>query len=90
MVTLLRWLADHCHCLPGEALPLAVPERQGMRLETLIHLEADWDGEPPPRVGIYSKEAFRALYETLTKVMSEFDHVGEIKRPQPPWPHGVI
>ena len=30
------------------------------------------------------------IYETLTKVMSEFDHVGEIKRPQPPWPHGVI
>ncbi|MCI0788686.1 MAG: DsbA family protein [Chloroflexi bacterium] len=30
------------------------------------------------------------IYETLTKVMSEFEHVGEIKRPQPPWPHGVI
>ena len=30
------------------------------------------------------------IYQTLTKVMSEFEHVGEIKRPQPPWPHGVI
>ena len=30
------------------------------------------------------------IYETLTKVMSQFEHVGEIKRPQPPWPHGVI
>ena len=30
------------------------------------------------------------MYETLTKTMSEFAHVGEIKRPQPPWPHGVI
>ena len=30
------------------------------------------------------------IYDSLTKVMSEFDHVGEIKRPQPPWPHGVI
>lgn len=30
------------------------------------------------------------IYETLFKTMSEFAHVGEIKRPQPPWPHGVI
>ena len=30
------------------------------------------------------------IYDSLTKVISEFDHVGEIKRPQPPWPHGVI
>jgi 2-hydroxychromene-2-carboxylate isomerase len=30
------------------------------------------------------------IYETLTKAMSQFDHVGEFKRPQPPWPHGVI
>lgn len=30
------------------------------------------------------------IYESLTKTMSEFVHVGELKRPQPPWPHGVI
>ena len=30
------------------------------------------------------------IYETLTKTMSQFEHVGEFKRPQPPWPHGVI
>ncbi len=30
------------------------------------------------------------IYESLFKTMSEFAHVGEIKRPQPPWPHGVI
>jgi len=30
------------------------------------------------------------IYETMTKAMKEFDHVGEFKRPQPPWPHGVI
>jgi len=30
------------------------------------------------------------IYETMTKAMSEFNHVGEFKRPQPPWPHGVI
>ena len=30
------------------------------------------------------------MYDSLTKTMSEFVHVGELKRPQPPWPHGVI
>ena len=30
------------------------------------------------------------MFETLSKTMSEFVHVGELKRPQPPWPHGVI
>jgi hypothetical protein len=30
------------------------------------------------------------IFESLTKTMSEFVHVGELKRPQPPWPHGVI
>lgn len=30
------------------------------------------------------------VYDTLTNMMSEIKHVGEIKRPQPPWPHGVI
>ena len=30
------------------------------------------------------------MQETLFKTMSEFAHVGEFKRPQPPWPHGVI
>jgi len=30
------------------------------------------------------------IYETMSKAMNEFAHVGEFKRPQPPWPHGVI
>ena len=30
------------------------------------------------------------IYDNLMKSMSEFAHVGEFKRPQPPWPHGVI
>ena len=30
------------------------------------------------------------IYETLFKTMSEISHVGELKRPQPPWPEGVI
>jgi hypothetical protein len=30
------------------------------------------------------------VYVSLTKMVSELHHVGEVKRPQPPWPHGVI
>jgi len=30
------------------------------------------------------------VFESLSTVMSEFKHVGEVKRPQPPWPHGVV
>jgi hypothetical protein len=30
------------------------------------------------------------VYDTLVKMMNDIKHVGEIKRPQPPWPHGVI
>jgi hypothetical protein len=30
------------------------------------------------------------IFESLTAVIEDAKHVGEIKRPQPPWPHGVI
>ena len=30
------------------------------------------------------------VYVSLVKVMSEFAQVGELKRPQPPWPHGIV
>jgi hypothetical protein len=30
------------------------------------------------------------MFETLSKTINEFVHVGELKRPQPPWPHGII
>jgi predicted DsbA family dithiol-disulfide isomerase len=30
------------------------------------------------------------VYNTLTKFVGDLKHVGEVKRPQPPWPHGVI
>jgi protein-disulfide isomerase-like protein with CxxC motif len=39
---------------------------------------------------IPSTEESAEIYEGLTKTMSQFAHVGEVKRPQPPWPHGVI
>ncbi len=31
-----------------------------------------------------------AIYDNLTEMVSDLKHVGEVKRPQPPWPHGVI
>ena len=36
------------------------------------------------------EEQSEEMYESLIKVMGEFGHLGELKRPQPPWPHGVI
>ena len=30
------------------------------------------------------------IFNSVSKVMEEFEHVGELKRPQPPWPHEVL
>jgi predicted DsbA family dithiol-disulfide isomerase len=30
------------------------------------------------------------IYESLTRVITDAQHVGEVKRPSPPWPHGII
>ena len=30
------------------------------------------------------------MYDSLMKVAADFKYLGEMKRPQPPWPHGVI
>ena len=30
------------------------------------------------------------VFDSLVKVMGQLEHVGEVKRPQPPWPHGVV
>ncbi len=36
------------------------------------------------------EEQSEEMYDSLVKVMGEFGHLGELKRPQPPWPHRVI
>jgi len=36
------------------------------------------------------EEQASEILDSLSHLISEFEHVGEIKRPQPPWPHGVI
>ena len=30
------------------------------------------------------------MYDNLMQMVNDFQYVGEVKRPQPPWPHGVI
>jgi predicted DsbA family dithiol-disulfide isomerase len=35
------------------------------------------------------KERAADIYKDLMKMMSTWDNIGEIKRPQPPWPSGV-
>ena len=36
-----------------------------------------------------SKEDAAEMYDSLVKMMSQWVNIGEIKRPQPPWPAGV-
>jgi len=36
-----------------------------------------------------SREESVEIYDNLTKLMSQWINIGEIKRPQPPWPAGV-
>ena len=45
---------------------------------------------PSSRCSFRLKNSRLRSYDNLMKSMSEFVHVGEFKRPQPPWPHGVI
>ena len=42
------------------------------------------------KVFVPPDEQAAEMYETLSKAMSEFAYMGELKRPQPPWPHGII
>ena len=67
---------------------IAVEEYGAFGVPTFVFAE----GKPATflKMFIPPDEQAAEIYESLTKVMSEFDHVGEIKRPQPPWPHGVI
>ena len=30
------------------------------------------------------------MYDTIKTMVSDHRHIGEVKRPQPPWPHGII
>lgn len=66
MVQLLRWLAREYCCSLAEALPLAVPERHGAELQSLIRLEG-WDGDVPSRLGLLSRQTLKAMYQALVE-----------------------
>jgi hypothetical protein len=36
------------------------------------------------------EEQSAEIFDSMTKVIGQFEHVGEMKRPQPPWPHDVL
>jgi hypothetical protein len=39
---------------------------------------------------IPSEEQSAEIFDSMSKVIGQFEHVGEMKRPQPPWPHDVL
>jgi hypothetical protein len=36
------------------------------------------------------EEQSAEIFESMSKVIGQYEHVGEMKRPQPPWPHDVL
>jgi len=64
LVELLRWVAREYCCSLAEALPLAVPERHGAELQTVVSLE-EWDGSVPQRVGLLTRQTLEALHKAL-------------------------
>ncbi len=71
----------------GESHTKAVEDYGAFGVPTFI-----FDGGNPTFLKMFIPPEDQAveIYETLMKTMSQFAHVGEVKRPQPPWPHGVI
>jgi|TARA_Y100000588_G_scaffold172608_1_gene186454 protein-disulfide isomerase-like protein with CxxC motif len=71
----------------GESHTIAVEQHGAFGVPTFVFGE---DKATFLKMFIPPDEQAAEIYETMTKAMSEFAHVGEFKRPQPPWPHGVI
>jgi len=71
----------------GESHTIAVEEYGAFGVPTFVFGEGN---STFLKMFIPPDEQVVEIYETMTKAMSEFVHVGEFKRPQPPWPHGVI
>jgi primosomal protein N' (replication factor Y) len=63
---LLRWLSREYRCSLAEALPLAVPERHGAELQSVVSL-GTWDGSVPPRIGLLTRQTLEAVYRALTE-----------------------
>ncbi|MGV3723719.1 MAG: hypothetical protein ACO1SX_22705, partial [Actinomycetota bacterium] len=71
---LLRWIAKECYCSLADAMPLAVPERHGAELQTLVTL-GDWDGTVPERTGLLTRQTAEALYRTLADAAGSLPRV---------------
>jgi primosomal protein N' len=86
MLSLMRWVAREYGCHLSEALPLAVPERYGASLQSVLTL-GQWDGEPPPRAGALTRQTLGRLREVLSGaggVMSRDDLEAQIRLPNLP------
>lgn len=66
MLELLRRVAKEYRCSLAETLSLAVPERHGLELQSLLTLK-EWDGTVPARTGLLSRRTLEALYRVLTE-----------------------
>ncbi len=64
MVELLRSVAAENCCSLADAMPLAVPERHGAELQSVVSL-GDWDGSLPARIGILTRQTLTSLYQAL-------------------------
>lgn len=64
MLELLRWVAREYRCSLADTLSLAVPERHGAELQSILTL-GSWDGTLPPRTGLLSRKALEGLYHAL-------------------------
>ena len=71
----------------GESHTIAVEEHGAFGVPTFVFGEGK---AAFLKMFIPPDEQAAEIFDTMTKAMSEFAHVGEFKRPQPPWPHGVI
>jgi primosomal protein N' (replication factor Y) len=63
-VALLRYVAREFRCSLADALPLAVPERHGAELQSVVTL-GEWDGTVPGRVGLLTRRTLEALHRAL-------------------------
>ena len=71
----------------GESHTKAVEEHGAFGVPTFVF---DSGNSAFLKMFIPPDELAAEMYEGLIKTMSQFAYVGEIKRPQPPWPHGLI
>ena len=71
----------------GESHTIAVEEHGAFGVPTYVFPNG---ATAFVKMHIPPDEAAGEIYESLTRVITGAQHVGELKRPSPPWPHGII